>query len=204
MARSVELSFSGALTRCVIEKIDRSSLYGSVDVETRDLEGRRCQLATLANDGRSLIPSGNTAIAYMNANGRWLERGDLVAVDASGNRLNTVGSSFSQPLELEVTTTPARFLDHSIRLAYALEPETPLPAKLAEVLGKGAIFKTDFSYRGGVDADPAFVLQGADGTVWLLVGDENDVDFVGFNQPVAIAAEDGEETAGDGLDFDMM
>ena len=161
---------------------------------------------TLASDGRTLIPSGETAFAYMSEDGTWIERSDLTPLDGAGNRLNTVASSFSQPIELEITTTPQRFLDHSIRLVYALQPvESEFPAKLLDTLGQGTIFKTDFSYRGGVSADPAFVMKGADGTVWLLVGDENDINFVGFNQSAGLAVEEEDETAeDDDLDFNMM
>ncbi len=205
MARTIEIQHLGANVACTIEKVDRTSLYGSIDVETHDMDGRACRLATLAADGRTLIPSGNTAIAHLSTDGRWLERSDLIAQDAAGNRLNTVASSFSQPLELETVTTPSRFLDHAIRLAYVLDPvDASLPPKLAEALGAGAIFKTDFSYRGGISADPAFVMQGADGAVWLLVGDENAIDYVGLAQSAGLVAEEAEADGEDDLDFDMM
>ena len=205
MARTIELSFSGETVRCAMEKVDRTSLYGSTEIETRDIDGSLCKLATLANDGRTLIPGGGTATAYMSSDGRWLDRSALVAVDASNNRLNTVPSSFSQPLELAFETTPSRFLDHAIRLAYALEPvDSTLPAKLSAALDKGVIYKTDFSYRGGPSANPAFVMRGADGTVWLLVGEENEIDFIGFEQPIGLTEEGDEVASEDDIDFDMM
>jgi hypothetical protein len=204
MARTIELAFAGATAKCAIDKVDRTSLYGSVTTETHDVDGKACRLATLAGDGKTLIPSGDTALAYMTDDGRWMERNMLVPVDAAGNRVNSVASSFTHPLELEVTATPTRFLDHSIRSAYMLSPEATLPEKLDAALRDGAIFKTDFSYRGGISADPAFVMKSADGTLWLLVGDENDVSFVGFNQTAGLAAEDAEDPADDDLDFDMM
>lgn len=204
MARTIEIAYRGAKVTCQIDKVDREALYGALETETHDVDGRPCRLATLASDGRTLIPSGDTAFAYMSDDGQWRERGDLVALDAAGNRLNTVASSFSAPLELDTTTTPARFLDHAIRLAYALEPvEGLLPAPLGAALGDGTIFKTDFSYRGGVSADPAFVMQGADGTVWLLIGVENDINLVGYSQPAGLAAED-DAAPDDDIDFDMM
>jgi hypothetical protein len=204
MARSIELAFAGTLAKCAIDKVDRTSLYGSVTTETRDIDGKTCRLATLAGDGKTLIPSGDTALAYMTDDGRWMERNMLVPVDAAGNRVNSVASSFTHPLDLDVTVTPSRFLDHSIRSAYMLSPEAALPAPLDTALSAGSIFKTDFSYRGGISADPAFVMKSADGTLWLLVGDENDVNFVGFNQPVGLVADDAEDASDDDLDFDMM
>ena len=170
---------------------------------TRDANGLRCEIQTLASDGRTLIPSGGTAFGYINPGGQWLERSELVAVDQRGARLNPVSSSFDVPLELENRTTPERFLDHSIRLSYALGAVDAVPTALARELDEGAIFKVDFSYRGGIGADPAFVMQGQDGTLWLLVGDEGDINFVGFAQAAGMAEGDS-DAAADDLDFEMM
>ena len=205
MARALEFAVKGQSFKAELTKVDRSALYGSVDVETRDRNGLRCTIATLASDGRTLIPSGGTALGTIAQDGRWLERADLVAVDARGNRLNTVASSFDAPIALEGKTTPERFLDHSIRLAYALDPVEPVPPALAADLDGGAIFKFDFSYRGGTKPDPAFLLKGADSTLWLLVGAENNLNFVGFAQAGGLAdTEVAAEAEVDELDFEML
>ena len=205
MARTLEFLFAGQSLKCGIDKVDRAALYGSTDVETRDKAGSRCQIATLANDGRTLIPSGGTALGYVARDGTWLERSGLTAVDSRGNRLNTVSSSFDQPIELEIKTTPERFLDHSIRSAYLLEiVEGGVPAALGKALGEGAIYKFDFSYRGGLAADPAFLLRDGDDALWLLIGDDNNVNFVGLAEAAGLAIEDGAEAAdSDELDFEM-
>ena len=43
----VELSFQ-------LNKVDRSKLYGYKEVEVLDEKGRRCELATIADDGRTV------------------------------------------------------------------------------------------------------------------------------------------------------
>lgn len=205
MARALEFTFESQSFRCGIEKVDREALYGRVDVETYDRDGSRCQVATLAADGRTLITSGGTGLGYMSTDGRWIERSELVPVNASGHRLNTLPSSFDHPLELGVTVSSERFLDHTVRSAYMLLPqEAGVPTKLAASLDAGAIFRIDFSWRGGVNADPAFVLKGGDGTTWLLVGAENAIDFVGFTQAAALDDEVAETPSSDDLDFEMM
>ena len=204
MARTLEFRFAGQSFKCAIDKVDRSALYGSTDVETRDAQGRRCETATLAADGRTIIPSGGTAIGHFNVEGRWLERGDLMAVDARGHGINPVASSFDGAIDLETKTTPERFLDHSIRLAYALDVvEGAVPQGLATTLDGGGVYKLDFSYRGGSTADPAFMLKGADGALWLLVGDENNVDFVGFTEVAGLMDNAEAEAPGDDIDFEM-
>ena len=182
MARALEFIHKGTSFKGTIDKVDRSALYGSVDVETRDREGRRCLVATLANDGRTLIQSGGTALAYFSSHGEWLERSQLVAVDERGARVNSVASSFDAPIELEMQVGAERFLDHSIRLSYAVDAVDPMPAELAKTLDAGTIFKFDFSYRGGATSDPAFLLKGTDGTLWMMVGNENNLNFVGLPQ----------------------
>lgn len=206
MARTLEFIHDGQKIVCGIEKVDRAKLYGGVSVETRDGEGRPCHLMTLAGDGQSLIPSGGTAFAYVSEDGRWLERSDLKPVDIDGRLLNPVSSSFSQPIELDIRTSVDRFLDHSVRLVYALQPAdgATLPQALTRTLDDGAIFKIDFSYRGGVSADPAFVMAGADGAPWLLVCDENNIDYVTLEQMAGLVAEEDEASEADDIDFEMM
>jgi hypothetical protein len=205
MARTLEFVFQGQSFTGAIDKVDRASLYGSVDVETRDRAGLKCAIATLAGDGRTLVPSGGTALAYFNPDGRWLERGDLVPVDRNGNRVNSVPSSFDAPIELDMQVSAERFLDHSIRSAYAVDAVAAVPGPLAAKLDSGAIFKLDFSYRGGISTDPAFLMKGADGTLWMLVGDENDFNCVALAQSAGLStADEPDEAESDDLDFEMM
>jgi hypothetical protein len=204
VARTLEFVYQGRAFKCGLNKVDRTSLYGSVDVETRDTTGSRCQVATLAQDRRTLIPSGGTALGHLTPTGTWVERGDLVAVNAQGNRINTVASSFDSPIELETKSGLERFLDHSIRSSYLLETVDEVPAPLKTALDAGTIFKFDFSYRGGSNPDPAFLMKGLEDALWMLVGDSNEVTFVGFAQATALAPEDAAAEAGDDLDFEMM
>ncbi|MBX9926150.1 MAG: hypothetical protein K2Y05_07310 [Hyphomicrobiaceae bacterium] len=205
MARMLEFQFKGRSFKCGVDKVDREALYGRVDIETHDRDGSRCEIATLAADGRTLVTSGGTAMGYMTGDGLWIERNELTPVDIGGNRLNTLPSSFDHPHELEMRASAERFLDHSIRSAYLLAPdEHGIPETFTAELDGGAIFKFDFSWRGGVSADPAFILKGADGAVWMLVGAENAIDFVGFMDAKALDAEAEDAPADDDLDFEMM
>jgi hypothetical protein len=205
MARALEFRIDGQSWKAGIEKVDRTALYGTVDVETRDKSGARCDVATLAADGRTLIPTGGTALGYISPKGRWLERSELVAVDVRGTRVNTVSSSFEAPIDLETKTTVERFLDHSIRAAYLLDMTEAVPSKLQAAFDAGTIFKFDFSYRGGSNSDPAFLMKGADDALWMLVGDDNNINFVGLAQVAApIADEPAADSDGDDLSFDMM
>jgi len=210
MARSLEFSFNGETFSQEIEKLDRSRLYGSVAVETVNADGDVCKLSTLANDGRTLIPTGGTAFGYMNPDGEWIDRGDLQPVDANGDALVEVESSFKLTTEIATEVSVETFLDHAIRLVYKLSGEDPLPGPLMEALQEGKIFQVPFSYRGGVDPDIAFIMLGELGSVWMLIGEETNIGFIGLEEAALCGKDqvedddDEEEDDGDGLDFGMM
>lgn len=210
MPRSLEFTFKGKTFSREIEKLDRTKLYGSVVIETLNADGEVCKLSTLASDGRTLIPAGGTAFGYMNPNGEWVDRSDLVPVDAKGKPLLEMESSFKAPTEIAEEVSIEAFLDHAIRLCYRLAGDDPVPKPLLVALSKGKIFKVPFSYRGGVDPDVAFILQGERGSIWMLIGEETSVEFIGLEEAALCGADraqiddDEEEDEGDGLDFGML
>ncbi len=204
MARSLTFSFQGSSFDCEIHKVDRSKLYGQVSLETLDNEKRRCNLATLAYDGRTVIPHGGTALGYMNPDGEWLTRSDLTAVNLEGENLEEAESSFKVTIDLATLATPEEYLNHSVRLCYQLQGDID-PACLQQ-LQQGSIFKFSFSYRGGVSIDPAFVLA-SDDAIWMMVTDINQIDFVNLSQvAVCNRVDEPEESKEDSeeLDFGML
>ncbi len=208
MARSLTFTLGKACFACTIHKVDRSKLYGSRKIETLDMDGKQCHLATLLDDGKTLVPFGGTASGYINPDGKWVCRKDITPVDFDGNKLKKVPSSFDTGMPLDERVTAEEFLDHSIRLTYALESAEGMNAEFLKEINDGTIFKTSFSYRGGVDPDPAFVMQGEDGTIWLMIGAENRVSYSKLEQAAVIEAtaekDEGAETSSDELDFGML
>ena len=153
------------------------------------------------------VPSGGIASGYLNPEGEWVARKEITAVDFDGNKLKKVPSSFDVGMPLDEQVTVEEFLDHSIRLTYALQSEEMGKAFLKEI-EEGAIFKMHFSYRGGVDPDPAFVMKGEDDTLWLLIGSRNEMSYSKLQQAAVITAteqdDEGAESSGDELDFGML
>ncbi len=207
MARSLTFTLGKNSFDCTIHKVDRSKLYGSRSIETLDMDGNKCNLATLLDDGKTLVPYGGTASGYINPDGEWVCRADLTPVDFDGNKLQKVPSSFDSGLALDEEVTAEEFLDHSIRLTYALKSEA-MDKGFLTAMKNGVIYKTSFSYRGSVDPDPAFVMQGDDSTIWLLIGAENRVSYSKLEQAAIIEStaekDEGAETSSDELDFGML
>lgn len=208
MARSLSFSVDDTTFDAEIIKVDRSHLYGTVSIETADADGARCSVATLAVDGKTLIPKGGTALGYINPEGEWVNRDQLQPVDLDGEPVEEVESSFDEAIVLDKPCDADDFLDHSVRLVYRLKPDGAFPPSLLEALKSGTLYKFGFSYRGGVGYDPAFILSDEEDNVWMMVTRENLVESVGLEQAAVCYGEnldeDPDEPASTEIDFGML
>lgn len=101
------------------------------------------------------------------------------------------------------TATAERHLEHNVRLVYRVEPKTKAEYLMAE-LARGMIFQFPYSYRRGLEADVGLLLANDSGEAMFVVGDPNDLKFIGRAAPAATVDENGEEGDGDLMDFDMI
>lgn len=205
MPRTLAFSFGGNAIDFSMHKIDRSRLYGFKELLVLDEQGEPCELNTLAEDGKTLIGKGGTGIGYLDADRNWVEKSNLTAVDLEGNEITPVPSSFSAPIELGEKADTEDLLNHNIRLIYRLESEA-IDESLVKELSAGAIFKFDYSFRGGLEADAGFLMHNESGEIFFLVGDSSNVEYVGLQQAAPTASEaTGDDSAADDLmDFGMI
>src|SRR5450755_1785160 len=133
MAKPLVLIFGGIEVPFALSKVERSDLYGFVEVETLDEQDRKCFLATLADDGRSIVPSGGTALVTLSPEGNWVEKKTLTPTDNQGNHITPCASSYAAPCPLEKTCSIDEYLSHNIRSVYQVSCEmdfTPLMTEL--------------------------------------------------------------------------
>ncbi len=202
MAKPLVVSLGGSDFALNLNKVERSDLYGFIEVETLDEQGRKCTLATLADDGRTLIGASGSALATLSVDGDWLDKKALRPVDNQGQSMTPVQSSYSAPVPLQKTATIEEYLGHNIRSAYQVSSEADLGPLLAE-LTKGTIFHFPYSFRGGLEPDAGFLLLAADGTPFVAIGSQTRLEFVGLQQ-VGTAEEEPEGEDDESLDFSMM
>src|SRR5215470_17441163 len=188
MARALVFRHGGAEVRCQPIKVDRSKLYGSVEVEATDDAGQRLELATLAPDGHTLIAKGGRAVAFVGPDKNWLDRGKLRPVDLEGRPVEQVPSSFDETIALDTPATIDDLLDHQVKSVYFLEVDTGGEA-LVGLLAKGAIFRFPFTWRAGWVSDVGFLLSGQDGKPFLLVAQPTMLHFVGLDQVAPVVEE---------------
>lgn len=203
MAKPLVFKFGGSELAFQLSKIDRSKLYGYKELEVLDQQGRRCELATLAGDGHTVVGRGGAALATLDADGRWCDKAQLKPVDVEGKEICPVASSYAAPIDCLQPCTVDEYLQHNIRLVYQLEAEGDV-APLRDELTKGTIFKFPYSYRGGIEADAGFLLAGEDGNPFFAVGNPTKVEFIGLAQVAVAVDEDPETEEMDLMDFDMI
>ena len=204
MPRQLILNLDGTDIPVTIRKIDRDDLYGEIDIEAFDEKGNPASLMMLASDGKTLIDKGGSALAVLDRKGNSIERDSLRPVDLHGNEIEPVKSSFETPSKLSKAVVD-EYLALIVKSVYLLEPvedEKGFKA-LKDLLGSGQIFKFDFSYRGGVDFDSAFVV-GNKSDAFMIVGRQAEFRFAKLNQTAALYSVEEQEISADELDFDLM
>ena len=186
-------------------KVDRARLYGFKESEVFDDHGRRCELATLAQDGQTVVGRGGTAFGTLTVDGIWIEKGQLRPVDPAGQTIQPVPSSFATPVPLVEQVSFEDYLDCAVRAVYQMESPDDI-GPLLEELKQGTIYRFAYSFRGGLEPDQAFLLANSEGKVFCAIGKPAKVEFLGLAQ--AAAAVENEETENeedaDAMDFSMM
>ena len=204
MPKALVFKFNDSEISLQMNKIDRSKLYGYKQLDVVDDDGKKCSLATLADDGKTIVGKGGTGLGYLTADLMWVKKDQLTAVDLEGEKIVPVGSSFSAPVDLSNECSVEDYLEHNIRLIYLMEFEEDQHPELIEKLKSGTILKFDYSYRGGLEADAGFLLMGNDENIYMTVGDPCNVQFVGLQNSAPVIAEEGEPQVEDIMDFDMI
>lgn len=201
--RSLTLSLDGEEFSVTLTKVDRSDLYGDVEIEAFDERGRPASIMVLAGDGNTIIDKGGTALEMVNKTGDSIDREDIRAVGLDGEAIAEVTSSFSQTNKLSLSTTDD-YLSLIVKSVYWLQPaeDSTLDPLLAH-LGDGRIFSFPFSYRDGIETNEAFLI-GNKKEAFMIVGDQATLEFVKFNQSTYLDSTEEQEVSTDDLDFDLL
>ena len=203
MAKPLVFQFGGQELSFVLDTIDRAALYGHKELEVLNEDGKVCELATLADDGRTVVGRGGTGLAYLSADRHWCEKANLKPIGLEGNEITPVGSSFNAPIPLQQQVSVNDYLDHKIRLVYCLTSESDV-SQLSGELNRGTIFSFPYSYRGGLQADAGFLLAADGGKIFMAVGNRTEMQFLGLQQASALTEDDSDDDETDLMDFDMM
>lgn len=199
MAKTLNFILNGEQFNLTPTKIERKKLYGWTELQVVTPEGEQCIPAGLNNDGITLIPQGATKNGMITESGFWMDKCDLVAVNADGVETQVIPSSFDCEISLSNKASANDILDCNINAVYQIYGEDAV--KLSFTVGND-IFRFPFSYRGRHEATDAFLLA-KDANLFILSGYARDYEFVGLKQE-GVIDDDGEFDIDEELDFGMM
>lgn len=202
MAKPLVFSIDGTTIGFQMTKVDRAKLYGYKELLVLDENGQPCEMATLAEDGHTIVGKGGTGMGYLSADGNWCDKSDLTPVDLNGQPIQPVASSFAAPVSLGEPTTADDYLSHTIRGIYRMDAEGDHP--ILEKIASGEIYKFDYSFRGGLEADAAFLLANDQKEIFMAVGSPTKIEYIGLKQAAAPVTETEEVADDDDLSFDMI
>lgn len=195
---TMKFALGGNEYEVALVKLERKKLYGYTDVIATDAAGHVCTKASVDPDGELLIPSGGVKNGIIDEDGNWVERSELVAVDADGNELPIVPSSLGQTVTLSEKVSEETFLDHVWKSVYQIDcPD------LATAVGKD-IYSFVFNYRTDASPDDGYLLT-SEGKLFLFDGEKIEFEFIGIEEE-AVLDDPAEETPAEEeeLDFSMM
>jgi hypothetical protein len=203
MARALVLSLDGEDLPVHMQKVDREKLYGNIEIEAFDDAGNKAYLQILDADGKTLLDTGGTALATLDELGNSVDRKKLIPITTEGEEIEPVPSSFSAPNPLYKSTIE-EYLSHTIKSVYVLTPvEGSNFGHLKDALSGDAIYKFDFSYRGGIEYDTAFLVA-TEKAVFMLIGNNTTLQFVKLNQPSVLEPIEEQEISGEEIEFDLF
>lgn len=198
MAKELLLSYHGKHSSFQLAKLDRSRLYGAKKRIAVDHSQQPCTKASLTSDGMFLLHAGMTAQGYFDETGRWLQKSELVGLDAEGNQLDLKPSTLGTE-QIVTRAEPWDVLSFSVVSVYLLEPIN-IDAELSGLVDSGAVMRFDFNYSADYKTETAFLVKNNEGLFALIC----EPSHFGWCEPGKVEdVEDFEESA-DELDFDMF
>lgn len=200
MAKQLDIRIDGRCFSVVPVKLERKKVYGWNELRVVTPDGELCQQAGLNSDGITIIPAGNTKIGMLREDGLWMDRSELVAYDACGNKAKAATSSFDTGIDLLEKTTVEDLLDHNLASIYQITGDEAM--LLSSKIGDD-IYKFPFSYRGGYELNTAFIITNGP-NVFIVVGNNGGYDYIGLEQQGFLDTVEEEMCLEEEMDFAMF
>ena len=203
MARKLDFMLGNRPFTFEIQKLDRAKLYGSREIKPVDAGGQPLEKGYLDEWGSVIISA--SGMGYLGPDRTWHSKAELVAVDAEGNLMAQLPSSFDGPVNLTRLVSHEEYCQYEISTVYILRGLEE--AVFAELIQADGLYAFPFVYRAGYEARTAFLNPVGD-QVFMAIGTRAELEFLHKNQTTFLedesdeADEDGDDD--DDLDFSMM
>jgi len=204
MGKNIHFVIEGKSWSAGISKVDRNKVYGHVEEVISDSNGELCTVASILEDGQTIIVSGATALKTVDSENKEITKDAIKTVNLDGTDAVLVPSSY----DTDVVLTPGTLNDLfnlEITTVYQLVWEDEAAKlDLINYLGTNKVLKFVFNYRADYEGADA-VLITAQNQVFALTGKFIEFQFLENKQ--VIVPEDTIVDATveeDSMDFGML
>ncbi len=203
MAKPLNFKIADAVYDLEPLKLDRKKLYGWTEKIVLDSEDNECNTLSLYPELAMIIPKGGTGLGAIGEDGTWVEKSDMMYINADGTPAVLVPSSYDGEIELTESISHEVFLEHNITSVYSLQGEENHPNFVKAIQDNKGIFTFVFNFRADYEGDPAFLIEN-EGEVFVLVGKKINFEFIGLDESGVLDENDNTEDEEDEFDFSMM
>jgi hypothetical protein len=201
MAKQIQFKFGKINWQAGLTKVDREKVYGYVEEIVYDKNNSLCTLASLLDNGSTIVPNGSTALKTVDTYNREVDKKSLKTVYLDGSDAILVPSSYDGEISLTEATLD-NIYDLEVTSVYQMDFEIEADKLqavniLKTVPGLGFVF----NYRADYEGADAIIIAAQD-SFFILVGRKLQFSFLMNDQILAI--EDTDEQIDEEVDFGML
>ena len=204
MGKNIHFVIEGKSWSAGISKVDRNKVYGHVEEIISDSNGELCTVASILEDGQTIIVSGATALKTVDSENKEISKDAIKTVNLDGTDAVLVPSSYDTDAVLTPGTVDDLFnLEITAVYQLVLDDEAA-KLDLISYLSTNKVLKFVFNYRADYEGADA-VLITAQNQVFALTGKFLEFKFLENKQ--IIITEESESEANveeDAMDFGML
>jgi len=202
MAKNLSFIIQKTAFNAAITKIDRDKVYGFIEEQALDSEGKPCVTANLLDDGQTLILSGATALKTVTALHSEIDKKQLKTVYLDGTDAVLVPSSYDAPIMLQSVGMEAVF-NLEVSTVYQLAfDDIAVKTAMLKHFAQQEVYRFVFNYRADYEGADALVLA-AQNEIFILTGRMVEFEFI-ENKSLLLPVESEAETEDETMDFGML
>ena len=204
MGKNIHFVIEGKSWSAGISKVDRNKVYGHVEEIISDSNGELCSVASILEDGQTIIVSGATALKTVDSENKEISKDAIKTVNLDGTDAVLVPSSYDTDAVLTLGTLDDLFNLEITSVYQLVWEDEAAKLDLIAYLGTNKVLKFVFNYRADYEGADA-VLITAQNQVFALTGKFLEFQFLENKQVIVLEDTDADATVEeDSMDFGML
>jgi hypothetical protein len=200
MGKNINFVIDGKSWSAGISKVDRNKVYGHVEEVITDSNGELCTVASILDDGQTIIVSGATALKTVDSD----NKEQIKTLNLDGSDAVLVPSSYDIDTVLTTGTLDDLFNLEITAVYQLLWDDETVKLDLINYLNTNKVLKFEFNYRADYEGADA-VLISAQNQVFALTGKFLEFQYLENKQVILTEETDADVTVeDDAMDFGML